>query len=958
MIGKPTYEELVQRIKYLERELHECRQSEALIRESEIKHRILFESAPDGILITSLDGKILNFNDTFSKMFRFENSEVLYELNVKDLMENPEQDLTKMMNKYRDEGLFRNFMLNFKDRQGKTVPSSVSLNLIQYEGNLCIQAIIRDITIIKKLEEELRDNAENLEKMVNEKTKELRSANEVLSGYLAHVRNLAIEADKASRTKGEFLANMSHEIRTPMNAIIGICLLALKTDLTPKQSDYLTKIQSSANVLLEIINDILDFSKIEAGKLDMESVTFNLDDAIKNIFSMVTIKAEKKGIEVLLITDNKVPLTVIGDPLRLGQIITNLTNNAVKFTKQGEIIVKISLLKEKNDKVVLRFSVEDTGIGMTEKQQTRLFKSFTKADGSTTRKYGGTGLGLAISKSLVEMMNGEIWVKSKLGHGSCFVFTAEFDKAHDAKERSIMPSVDLRGMRVLIVDDNMMSRTILAEMLTSFSFLVTTACSGQEALTVLKNVGKNEKPVRLVLMDWKMPDMDGIETAKLIKDNCPDEKAPKIIMTSAFDKDDVMKRAMSAGITAFLQKPICQSAMFSTVMETFGEMPGSNSDNLKKKTTKKVQSVKQIQGAKILLVEDNEINQQITQEILEKAGLVVEIASNGKEAIEAASRSAPDAVLMDIQMPVMDGYETTRVLRNHPDLSDLPIIAVTAHAMSGDKEKCLSAGMDAYLTKPIDPDQLFDILAQLIKSETKSIPLMGAEKKPVDDKMAEDIPWPDMPGIEIESGLSRISNNKILYKKLLVKFYNINKDITSEIKNSLNDNDFEAAIRMAHTIKGVAGNIGADKLSRIAGKLESNIGNYNIEEQDILLKEFELILNEVLDPIRAFKKDLEKNRQEMEPDSADISTVNVAVLTPMLNKLAKLLEHHDLEAIDRLNAIREQLKSTVYIDQLIQLEDDIEQYDFETALDTLIDIANSLNILIQGEDDEQRNSSV
>ncbi|MBW1764441.1 MAG: response regulator [Deltaproteobacteria bacterium] len=419
-----------------------------------------------------------------------------------------------------------------------------------------------------------------------------------------------------------------------------------------------------------------------------------------------------------------------------------------------------------------------------------------------------------------------------------------------------------------------------------------------------------------------------------------------------------MKRAMSAGITAFLQKPICQSAMFSTVMETFGEMPGSNSDNLKKKTTKKVQSVKQIQGAKILLVEDNEINQQITQEILEKAGLVVEIASNGKEAIEAASRSAPDAVLMDIQMPVMDGYETTRVLRNHPDLSDLPIIAVTAHAMSGDKEKCLSAGMDAYLTKPIDPDQLFDILAQLIKSETKSIPLMGAEKKPVDDKMAEDIPWPDMPGIEIESGLSRISNNKTLYKKLLVKFYNINKDITSEIKNSLNDNDFEAAIRMAHTIKGVAGNIGADKLSLIAGKLESNIGNYNIEEQDILLKEFELILNEVLDPIRAFKKDFEKNRQEMEPDSADISTVNVAVLTPMLNKLAKLLEHHDLEAIDRVNAIREQLNSTVYIDQLIQLEDDIEQYDFETALDTLIDIANSLNILIQGEDDEQRNSSV
>ena len=514
------------------------------------------------------------------------------------------------------------------------------------------------------------------------------------------------ELEKANEAKSAFLANMSHEIRTPMNAVLGLSHLALKTDPSPRQRDYLIKIRSSGQHLLGIINEILDFSKIEAGKLAVENIEFDLDKVLENVSNLISEKASDKGLELIFDIEPPVVSTRLrGDPLRLGQILINFCNNAVKFTEQGEVVIRAHVLEAIGDSQVVKFSVSDTGIGMTEAQIERLFQAFEQADTSTTRKYGGTGLGLAISKRLAELMGGDVGVTSELGKGSTFWFTARLGKGAVATRPNLLRS-DLRGRRVLIIDDNSSARTVLSTMLRNMAFVADEAASGEEGIEMVRQAVKRSEPYEIVFVDWQMPRLDGIETSKRIL-ALPDLSIPPhLVMVTAYGREDVLKQAEESGLENVLVKPVTSSTLFDTIvalLRAHQEAP----DHVQSAPSFEIARTR---GTRVLLVEDNEINQEVAIGLLEDAAIKVDLAENGEIAVRMAQENDYDAVLMDMQMPVMDGIAATRAIRSDPRFKNLPIIAMTANAMAADREKCLDAGMNDHIGKPIDPDQLFSVL--------------------------------------------------------------------------------------------------------------------------------------------------------------------------------------------------------------------------------------------------------
>jgi len=790
----------------------EQKQMEEALREKEARFRGYFEHSQVGMAVTSPARGWIEANGQLQRMLGYTFDE-LRQLTWVELTHPEDLDADVKQFDRLLAGEIEHYAIDkrFIRKDGEIVYTDLTVSCIRDATGdvLNVLASFQDITERKKMNSDLRARIQ-----------ELDEAQSAMLNMMEDLDEEKAKAEAATQAKSDFLANMSHEIRTPMNAVIGLSHLALKTELTPKQQDYLDKIQSSANSLLGIINDILDFSKIEAGKLDIEAVDFNLEDVLENLGSLVTVKAqEKRDLEVLFATEADVPRFLVGDSLRLGQVLLNLCGNAVKFTETGEIVVATRVKSKNGDRLTLQFTVSDTGIGLTEEQIGKLFQSFSQADTSTTRQYGGTGLGLTISKRLVEMMGGKIWVESTPGKGSQFHFTVVFSLGAEKARRHFVPEHNLRGLKVLVVDDNATSRTIFKEMLESFTFDVRLAASGAEALSELESAA--QQPFDLVLMDWKMPGMDGIETSRHIKSHRNLAKLPAIIMVTAYGREEVMRLAEKEGLEGFLLKPVNASILFDAVMAAMGSK--TTAGRRRRKSPDDDRGLARIAGASVLLVEDNEINQQVAREILEGAGLAVTLVDNGLEGVNAVKAGSYDAVLMDVQMPVMDGYTATGKIRAWEsateDRQPIPIIAMTAHAMAGDADKSLQAGMNDHVTKPIDPAQLFAALQKWIA------PLETGRRLPVPQgvqpEAAEDDLSAALPGFDLPAALGRLMGNRRLYRKLLGDFGRECRETGPLLRDACQAADFSRIDEMAHRLKGAAGNLGAIQVQETALALET-----------------------------------------------------------------------------------------------------------------------------------------
>jgi two-component system, sensor histidine kinase and response regulator len=898
--GKPQY------LVALTEDITEHKRSQEAIQESEELFRSIFENAPVGIGLYNVAKSQYFTNRALHEILGYTHDD-LSSVEKWDQIVHPDQ---------RASGAKRYSELI----DGKKNHDAWEQRFIRSDGRL----VIADGTFVV-----IRDTAGSPRYLLN-MTKDITDRKQAEADLLAAKE----QAVAATMAKSEFLANMSHEIRTPMNAILGMTHLALKTELTAKQRDYLTKTKVAAQALLGIINDILDFSKIEAGKLEVENTEFRLDKVLEDLSSVVSQKAHDKNLEFLISSRGNLPPSLIGDPLRLGQILINLVNNAVKFTERGEVAVKVALEERTSDRVKVKVSVRDSGIGMTPAQAARLFQAFSQADTSTSRKYGGTGLGLSISKRLAEIMGGEIWVESTYGVGSTFFFTAWLGiGAAEPEQKRFVP--DLSGIRALVVDDNPLACEILSEGLTAFALKVDSASSGEQAIRELYAADAHD-PYQVVLVDWQMPGgMDGLEVSRLIKHGGTLKHVPKVVMVTGFGREDIRTQAEDMGIEGFLLKPVSPSLLYDTIIDLFGS---TESKGDRSRSTSEAAHSQAANGIRVLLVEDNEVNQQVATELLESSGAIVTIANHGGEAVSTLTEGDDpppfDVVFMDLQMPKMDGYTATKLIRAQPRFDGVPIIAMTAHALVEEREKCLDAGMSDHVTKPIDPDAL---LATLLRWAKPRQAVSGEETETKPEVARDEIMLPEIAGVDIEGGLKRVVGNKRLYRDLLLQFASKQADAPAQIATAIESGDMKLAERIAHTVKGVAGNLGLGQVFTAAEQLERTIRQGN-KLDTASLEEFAGLMSRQVQSIRWAMQTIAPDQPSREEDRADFDANEASAA---IARLTVLLESCDGDAAEAFLAVERALAGKVARQPLDALGTAISEFDFEVALLKLNELAQA-----------------
>jgi two-component system, sensor histidine kinase and response regulator len=782
----------------------------------------------------------------------------------------------------------RTFEVDLVDRQGARHRVELSEVPVRGERNelAAYDGIAHDVTAQRALEEELR-----------------------------HAKD---QAEAANRAKSHFLANMSHEIRTPLNAILGMTGLALRIVASPKQRDYLEKIRASGRLLVEIIEDILDLSRIEAGRLEIQHAEFDLDELLAELADVVSVRTGAKGLEVLLVPRHDVPRRLSGDAVRLKQVLLNLMNNAVKFTDSGEIVVSIVPVEVRRDRAVIRFSVRDTGIGIAPEHLSTLFEPFTQVDASSTRRYGGAGLGLAISRRLVRLMGGELHVESETGQGSTFAFSATFDLPRGPSGPRML-SQELREVPVLVADDLASARSALGAMLETLSCRVTAVATGEEAVAEVDRAAREGQPFRLAVIDWQMPGLDGVQTAARLAGA---SHSPKVILVTAYDWEEASRLAGSAGISVVLHKPVSPSALHDAVVHAL--VPGGA---LRRREASRL-DVRFASGQDVLLVEDHPINRELARELLGQAGLQVTEACNGVEALERLSERKFDAVLMDVQMPDMDGLEAVRLIRDREDLAGLPVIAMTAHAMLGDRERFLEAGMSDYVAKPIEEAELFRVLARWLEVEAGAV-LPGPEAQ-------GGLPA-SVPGLDVAAGLRRVGGKAELYRRILGGVLRDLDAAAPRLRALLDAGDTAAVSRLLHTLKGTSGTVGADRVAEAAAAMEAALKAVPGTRPG---------LDEIaaaIDEVRRGATELRPPAAERAPvEDAPLPAANVAhVALGIVSRLAGYLATSNLEATVCVAELKNILGPSLG-DAIGELEVCVDRLDFAAAASRLDEIRTSL----------------